>query len=125
MSPIGDQETPRQTVRVARNRLAVDDARAHRQCTWLVAVILLIGVATAAAAGMPSDALKLTSAQQKTAWHDLTMPSFSLNTDQRMAANSGPTPLISSNIAAGRRRVAGCTTSINSTGQLAPKPTLN
>jgi hypothetical protein len=39
---------------------------------------------------MPSDTLKLTSAQQKTTWHDLTMPSFSLN----MAAPAGFSPVI-------------------------------
>jgi hypothetical protein len=60
------------------------------KCTWLVAVTLLIGVATASAVGMPSDTLKLTSAQQKTTWHDLTTPSFSLN----MAALAGFSPVI-------------------------------
>jgi hypothetical protein len=58
----------------------------------LAAIALLTGVATASAAGIhsPSDALKLSSVQEKTAWQDLTMPSFFLNT----AAPAGFSPMI-------------------------------
>ena len=60
--------------------------------TLLAAVTLLTGVAAASAAGMqsPSDTLKLTSGEERTAWHDLTMPSFSLN----IAAPAGFSPVI-------------------------------
>ncbi len=64
-----------------------------RMCLAVVAVMLLAGIVAASAAGTesPSDTLKLTSAQEKIAWRDLTMPSFNLTASAGFNAVIGAT----------------------------------